>query len=149
MGSATDESKPTSLSSKSMPPTRWLFVILANNRGPDVSIVDVVPSHHCGTLSPLCIASTENNTIDTLCMCNAPESISAMYTKKFPLSHLLPYCKQRNWRFESQVKKPTAHTYLHKTTYTHTHTHTTNTNEYMTRESTNQLVMNGYITYVV
>ena len=32
--------------SASMPPTRRLFVIFANNRGSDISIVDV-PSHHC------------------------------------------------------------------------------------------------------
>ena len=39
---------------------------LANNRSTDVSIVDVVPSHHCAL-------PQTNNTVDTLlkCMCNA------------------------------------------------------------------------------
>ena len=44
--------------SVSMPPTRRLFVILANNRGPDISIVDV-PSHHCALPQP----KTENDYI--------------------------------------------------------------------------------------
>ena len=66
-----------------LPSTRWLFVIfeefLTINRGPDVSLVDMVPYH---------VASNENNIID---MCKArghgdvhkisSQGISAFYMK--------------------------------------------------------------------
>ena len=62
MGSVTNKSKSSSQSSNDQPCSYAANEVaihnfskfFANNRGPDISIVDVVPSHH------LCIASTEN-----------------------------------------------------------------------------------------
>ena len=99
-----------------MPPTHgyssFFEIPRQQNRGPDVSIVDLVPSHHCA------LPKTENDIIATLCTCNARghgnvqahtnieigtfsyEDISAVYMKictstykNFPLygSHQITY----------------------------------------------------------
>ena len=58
MGSVTNESKSSSQSSNDRPSSyaanEAAIRDFSNNRGPYISIVDVLPSHH------LCIASTEN-----------------------------------------------------------------------------------------
>ena len=57
VGSATDDSKPSSLSSNDLRVCRQPGdYFLANNRGPDISTVDVVLSHHCAP-------KTENDTV--------------------------------------------------------------------------------------
>ena len=82
VGSERDESKTRSLSSNDRRVCHrsgGFSKFLVNNRRPDASIVDMVPSRHCALPQP----KTENDTIDTLRMCNATGcGIAQVHTQK-------------------------------------------------------------------
>ena len=73
-----------------MPPTSRLFVkFLANNRGPDVGIVDIVPSRHCALPQP----KTENDTIDTSYKCNARGRGNVQVHMRIKISSVQPFMR--------------------------------------------------------